>query len=72
MFPGKTSTRSLFLTALGSTLLAVTLIFFTDSKLGPPMLGVALGCWIGCCALVGITEQDITRVTRPLTGLPIL
>jgi hypothetical protein len=49
MFPGKTSTRTLFLNALGATLLAVTLIFFTDSKLGPPMLGVALGCWIGCC-----------------------
>ena len=49
MFPKKTSTRTLFLGALGTTLLAVTLMFFTDGKLGPSFLGVALVWWLGCC-----------------------
>ena len=49
MFPKKTSTRTLFLGALGTTLLAVTLMFFTDGEWGFPLLGVALVWWLGCC-----------------------
>ena len=49
MYPRKTSTRSLVLSALGLALAGVTVILFGNSSWGFSLLGSASVFFVGCC-----------------------